>query len=228
MKTTQQSIDYNSLFLVDRSLDPKTDFSDPNPFSTFSSTPTSKLILNWSTLYKISLHLDSTFSRGSWAIYRKQQPIRNKPCGSPCVASHGSRRMCGGTSCSTWLAACLSLMQDDTTPSTCLDEWPGCMQGDTTSSTCLAAWPGRMHRNTSCLADPPRAPLLYLHVQVSCTAAPHASLTKHTARSLPPRPEHTHIKTPRVSRSIRPISSFPVNFRSAINPKYFSMPVLVL
>ncbi|KAF3574706.1 hypothetical protein F2Q69_00059467 [Brassica cretica] len=115
-----------------------------------------------------------------------------------------SGRMRGGTSCSTWLAACLSLMQDDTTPSTCLD-----------------AWPGRMHRNTSCLADPPRAPHVYLHVQVSCTAAPHASLDKHTARSLPPRPEHTHIKTPQASRSIRPISAFPVNFSSRDQSQIF-------
>ncbi|KAF3517409.1 hypothetical protein DY000_02060098 [Brassica cretica] len=60
-------------------------------------------------------------------------------------------------------------------------------------STCLAAWPGRMHRNTSCLADPPRAPLVYLHVQVSCTATPHPFLDTNTPRSLPPRPEHTHI-----------------------------------
>ncbi|KAF3534950.1 hypothetical protein DY000_02040707 [Brassica cretica] len=221
MKTTQQSIDYNSLFLVDRGLDPKTDFSDLNPFSTFSSRPTSRLILNWSPLYLISLHLNRTFSR-------KQQPIRNKPCGSPCVASHGSGRMRGGTSCSTWLAACLSLMQDDTTPSTCLDSWTGSMQGDTTSSTCLEAWPGCMHRNTSCLADPPRAPHVHLHVQVACTAAPHSYLDTHNARSLPPRPEHTLVKTPRASRSIRPISAFPVNFHPAINTKYFSTPVLIL
>ncbi|KAL0758797.1 hypothetical protein Bca101_074947 [Brassica carinata] len=95
------------------------------------------------------------------------------------------------------------------------------MQGDTTSSTFLAAWPCRMHRNTSCLADPPRAPRVFFHVQFACTAAPHASLDTHTVRSLPPRPEHTHIKPPRASRSIRPISAFPVNFRPAINPKYF-------
>ena len=133
--------------------------------------------------------------RGSWAIYRHKQPIRFKLCGSPCVSSHGSGRMHGDTSCSTWLAACLSIMQDDTTPSTCLDSWPGSMKGDTTSSTCLAAWPGCMHSNTSCLADPPRAPQVYLHVQVACTAAPPASLDTHTARKLPPRPEHTHQAT---------------------------------
>ncbi|KAL0678290.1 hypothetical protein Bca4012_006271 [Brassica carinata] len=166
--------------------------------------------------------------RGSWAIYRKHQPIRNKPCGSPCVASHGSGLMRGDTSCSTWLAACLSLMQDDTTPSTCLDAWLGSMQGDTTSCTCLAAWPGRMHRYTSCLADPPRAPHVFLHVHVSCTAAPHASLDTHTVKILPPRPEHIHIKPPHASRSIRPISAFPVNFRPAINTKYFSTPVLMI
>ncbi|KAF3500737.1 hypothetical protein F2Q69_00043597 [Brassica cretica] len=154
MKTTQQSIDYNSQLLVDRGLDPKPDFCDPNTFSTFSSRPTFRLVLNWSPLELISLHLKRTFSR-------KQQPIRNKPCGSPCVASHGSGRMCGDTSCSTWLAACLSLMQDDTTLSTYLDAWPAHMQGDTTSSTCLAAWPGRMHHNTSCLAIPPRASMCH-------------------------------------------------------------------
>ncbi|KAF2571344.1 hypothetical protein F2Q70_00004913 [Brassica cretica] len=69
--------------------------------------------------------------------------------------------MRGDTSCSTWLAPCLSLMKDDTTPSSFLDAWPGSMQGDTTSSTCLAAWPGRMHRYTSCLADPPRASMCH-------------------------------------------------------------------
>ena len=106
--------------------------------------------------------------RGLWAIYRKQQPIRNKPCGSPCVASHGFGRMHGGTSCFTWLSACLSIMHDDTTPSTCLDAWPGSMQGDSTSSTCLAAWPGRMHRNTLFLDDPPRAPLVFQHGLLTC------------------------------------------------------------
>ncbi|KAF3581031.1 hypothetical protein DY000_02031507 [Brassica cretica] len=52
-----------------------------------------------------------------------------------------------------------------------------------------------MHRNTLCLAVPPRAPHVYLHVQVACTAAPPASLDTHTARSLPSRPEHTHQAT---------------------------------
>ncbi|KAF2615256.1 hypothetical protein F2Q70_00011790 [Brassica cretica] len=146
----------------------------------------------------------------------------------PCVASHGSGRIHGDTSCSIWLAACLSLMQDDTTPYTCLNAWAGSMQGDTTSSTCLAAWPGRMHRNTSCLADPPRALHVFLQVQVACTAAPHASLDTHTPRSLTPRPEHIHIKPPRASQSIRPISAFSVNFRPAINLKYFSTPILML
>ncbi|KAL0678011.1 hypothetical protein Bca4012_005992 [Brassica carinata] len=99
------------------------------------------------------------------------------------------------------------------------------MQGDSTSSTCLAAWLGRMHRDTSCLVDPPRAPHVYLHVHVSCTAAPHASLDTHTARSLPPRSEHTHIKPPRASRSIHLISTFPLNFCPAISLKYFSPPL---
>ena len=135
--------------------------------------------------------------------------------------------MRGGTSCSTCPSAWPPHMQGDTTPSSCLDAWPGLMQGDTTSSTCLAAWPGRMHRNTSCLADPPRAPLVFLHVQVACTAAPHDSLDTHTPRSLTLRPEHIHIKPPRASWSIRPNSAFPVNFRPAINPKYISTPVLM-
>ncbi|KAF3526960.1 hypothetical protein F2Q69_00047011 [Brassica cretica] len=56
-----------------------------------------------------------------------------------------------------------------------------------------------MHRNTSCLAVPPRAPHVYLHVQVACTAATPASLDTHTARSLPPRPEHTHQATSSIS-----------------------------
>jgi len=109
--------------------------------------------------------------------------------------------MRGGTSCSTCISAWSAQMQGDTMPSTCLNAWPGSMQGDTTSSTCLPAWPGRMHRNTSCLADPPRAPHVYLHVQVACTAEPPTYLDTHTSRSLPPRPEHKHQAT----------SSFSVN-----------------
>ncbi|KAL0772140.1 hypothetical protein Bca101_037291 [Brassica carinata] len=101
------------------------------------------------------------------------------------------------------------------------------MQVDTPSHTWLAACFGRMHRNTSCLAVPPHAPHVYLHVQVACTATPPASLDTYTIKSLPPRPEHIHIKPPRASRSIRPISAFPVNFRPAINPKYFSTPILM-
>ncbi|KAL0755950.1 hypothetical protein Bca101_093618 [Brassica carinata] len=92
----------------------------------------------------------------------------------------------------------------------------------------MAAWFGRMHRNTSCLAEPPRAPHVFLHVQVACTAAPHASLDTHTVKSLPPRHKHIHIKSPRASRSIRLISTFPVNFRPAINFKYYFTPVLML
>ncbi|KAF2583369.1 hypothetical protein F2Q68_00004830 [Brassica cretica] len=110
--------------------------------------------------------------------------------------------MSSGTSCSTCLSAWPAHMQGDTTPSTCLDAWPGSMQGDTTSSTCLASWLGRIHRDTSCLADPPRAPHFFLHVQVACTAAPHASLDTHTVKSLPPRPEHIHINPARASWSI--------------------------
>ncbi|KAL0790451.1 hypothetical protein Bca101_006697 [Brassica carinata] len=101
------------------------------------------------------------------------------------------------------------------------------MQVDTPSHTWLAARFGRMHRNTSCLAVPPRAPHVYLHVHVACTATPPASLDTYTVKSLPPRPEHIHIKPPRASRSIRPISAFPVNFRPAINPKYVSTPILM-
>ncbi|KAF3533716.1 hypothetical protein DY000_02039477 [Brassica cretica] len=68
MKTTQQSIDHNSQFLVDRGLDPKPDFCDPNPSLTFSSRPTSRLILNWSPLELISLHLNRTFSSFELAL----------------------------------------------------------------------------------------------------------------------------------------------------------------
>ncbi|KAF2575445.1 hypothetical protein F2Q70_00001894 [Brassica cretica] len=39
--------------------------------------------------------------------------------GRPCVASHGSGRMRGGTSCSTWLAACPGHMQNATNPPRC-------------------------------------------------------------------------------------------------------------
>ena len=46
--------------------------------------------------------------------------------------------------------------------------------------------------------------------------------------SLPPRPEYIHIKPPQASRSIRPILAFPVNFHPAVNPQYFSTPILML
>ncbi|KAF2532577.1 hypothetical protein F2Q70_00029239 [Brassica cretica] len=150
--------------------------------------------------------------RGSWAIYRKQQPIRNKPCGSLCVALHGSGHMRGGTSSSTCPSAWPAHMQGDTMPSTCLDAWPGSMQGDITSSTCLAAWPGRMHRDTSCLAVPPRASMCHSaccdHLYYNTSCFPFHT---HTARSLPPRPEHAHQAT----------SSFLVNSADFAFPSFY-------
>ncbi|KAF2561695.1 hypothetical protein F2Q70_00017597 [Brassica cretica] len=92
-------------------------------------------------------------------------------------------------------------MQGDTTPSTCLDAWPGSMQGDTTSSTCQTACFGSMHRDISCLAVPPRASMC------------HSPCCDHFYCNTSCFPCHIPCQAvARASRSIRPISAFPVNF----------------
>ncbi|KAF3597861.1 hypothetical protein DY000_02020576 [Brassica cretica] len=90
-------------------------------------------------------------------------------------------------------------------------------------------WP---HGPVACIATPRAWPFdLVLHMS-TCMYSLH--LLQHLliplAHTLPGACHHvmnTHIKPPRASWSIRPISAFPVNFRPAINPKYFSTPVLM-
>ncbi|KAF2597008.1 hypothetical protein F2Q68_00008696 [Brassica cretica] len=107
--------------------------------------------------------------------------------GSPCVALHGPRRMRGGTSCSTCLAACLSLMQDDTPPPTFQDACLECMQNATPVHTCRSACFGCMRGDTSCLVDPPRAPHVSSHAPASCTDTTRASGYTQLVRWLTPR-----------------------------------------
>ncbi|KAF3537373.1 hypothetical protein F2Q69_00023252 [Brassica cretica] len=108
-------------------------------------------------------------------------------------------------------------MQGDTTPSTCLDAWSGSMQGDTTSSTCQTACFGSMHRDISCLAVPPRASMC------------HSPCCDHFYCNTSCFPCHIPCQAvARASRSIRPISAFPVNFSSRDQSQYFSAPVLMI
>ncbi|KAF2613819.1 hypothetical protein F2Q70_00008978 [Brassica cretica] len=67
------------------------------------------------------LHSKSGSEEMSWVVGYLEEIATNQlqVGGSPCVASHGSGRMRGGTSCSTCLAACLPHMQDATTPPRC-------------------------------------------------------------------------------------------------------------
>ncbi|KAF3560276.1 hypothetical protein F2Q69_00016279 [Brassica cretica] len=64
--------------------------------------------------YTLSLHVLKL--KGGRAYLYKTTTNQLQVGGSQCVASHGSGRMRGGTSCSTWLAACPGHMQDTTTP----------------------------------------------------------------------------------------------------------------
>ncbi|WZZ44745.1 hypothetical protein YC2023_041004 [Brassica napus] len=77
--------------------------------------------------------------------------------------------MRGGTSCSTWLAACTGHMQDATTPPRCKAACLELMQGAKASHTWLAACFGCMRGDTSCLVDPPCASTC----QAACTASIH-------------------------------------------------------
>ncbi|KAF2560884.1 hypothetical protein F2Q70_00017774 [Brassica cretica] len=95
--------------------------------------------------------------------------------------------MRGGTSCSTWLAACLSLMQDDTPPPTCQDACLECMKDATPVHTCRSACFGCMRGDTSCFVDPPRVPHVISHATASCTATPQASVDTKLAGQLTPR-----------------------------------------
>ncbi|KAF2562479.1 hypothetical protein F2Q70_00015271 [Brassica cretica] len=97
--------------------------------------------------------------------------------------------MRSGTSCSTWLAACVSLMQDDTPPTTCQDAYLECMQDATPAHTCRSTCFGCMRRDTSCLVDPPRVPHVSSHAPASCTATPRASVYTKIAEKLKPRSE---------------------------------------
>ncbi|KAF2564946.1 hypothetical protein F2Q70_00015769 [Brassica cretica] len=95
--------------------------------------------------------------------------------------------MRGGTSCSTCLAACLSLMQDDTPPPTFQDACLECMQNATPVHTCRSACFGCMRGDTSCLVDPPRAPHVSSHAPASCTDTTRASGYTQLVRWLTPR-----------------------------------------
>ncbi|KAG5398397.1 hypothetical protein IGI04_020211, partial [Brassica rapa subsp. trilocularis] len=97
------------------------------------------------------------------------------------------RRMRGGTSYSTWLAACLSLMQVNTPPPTCQDACLECMQDATQVHTCRSACFGCMRRDTSCLVDPPRVPHVISYATASCTDTPQASVDTKLAGLLTPR-----------------------------------------
>ncbi|KAL0758365.1 hypothetical protein Bca101_074515 [Brassica carinata] len=87
--------------------------------------------------------------------------------------------MCGGTSCSTWLAECLNHMQDNTPTSI----WPSSglelMQGDTPSHTCRSACFGCIRNNTSCLVNPPRASTC----QAACTTSMHGDTSSFCRNS---------------------------------------------
>ncbi|KAF3484839.1 hypothetical protein F2Q69_00055366 [Brassica cretica] len=147
MKTTQQSIDYNSQFLVARGLDPKPDFCDPNPFSTFSSRPTSRLVLNWSSLELISLHLNRTLSRLFIGIRNKLETSR--------VAARVSLRM-APDACAATPRAPHGWLHD-------LLTWK-------VAPHPLPVW---MHGLAPC-KETPRPPHVWLHGLVACIATPRA------------------------------------------------------
>ncbi|KAF2585302.1 hypothetical protein F2Q70_00035618 [Brassica cretica] len=138
-------------FLVNRGLDPKPDFCDPNPSSTFSSRPTSRLILNWSPLELISLHLNRTFSRGGRGLFIG---ISNQS-GTSRVAARVSLRMapdaCAATPCAPhgWLH---DLLTCKVTPHP------------------LPVW---MHGLAPC-KETPRPPHVWPHGLVACIAIPRA------------------------------------------------------
>ena len=90
-------------------------------------------------------------------------------------------------------------------------------------------WP---HGPVACIATPRAWPIhLVLHMS-TCMYRLHVlqHLLLPLTHTFPVACHHvlnTLIKPARASRSIRPISVFPINFRPAINPKYFSTPVLM-
>ncbi|KAF2533306.1 hypothetical protein F2Q70_00029241 [Brassica cretica] len=90
-------------------------------------------------------------------------------------------------------------------------------------------WP---HGLVACIATPRAWPFhlvllcVTLHAVIICTAELHVSLSTHTARSLPPRPEHTHQATSSFLVNSADFA-FPVNFRLAINHKYLSTSILM-
>ncbi|KAF2540136.1 hypothetical protein F2Q68_00031253 [Brassica cretica] len=88
--------------------------------------------------------------------------------------------MRGGTSCSTWLAACPGHMHEATTPPRCQAARLELMQGATGAHTCRSTCFSCMRGDTSFLVDPPRA----YTCQAACTASMQgdsSSFWRHSA-----------------------------------------------
>ncbi|KAF3519155.1 hypothetical protein DY000_02063247 [Brassica cretica] len=215
MKTTQQSIDYNSQFLVDRGLDPKPDFCDPNLFLTFSSRPTSRLVLNWSPLELISLHLKRTFSS------------------SECVQMRGGRGLFIGNSNQSGTSRVADRVSLRMAPDACTATPRAPLGWLHVSVSCrmtphpLPVWP---HGPVACIATP-RAWLIHLvllcvtpHDVIICTVTARASLATYHARQLPPRPDLIDRATSSFSVHSSNFGLSGEFFPPAINPNIFRHP----
>ncbi|KAF2582897.1 hypothetical protein F2Q68_00005293 [Brassica cretica] len=189
MKTTQQSINHNSQFLVDRGLDPKPDFCDPNPFSTFSSRPTSRLVLNWSSLDLISLHLNRTFSRGGRGIFID---IISQSDSSR-VSTRVPLRM-APESCATTPHAPLGRLHVSLSCRMTPRPLPARMHGLAPCKETPRPPHGWPHGLVACIATPRAWPIHLVllcvtpHAVIIFTTTPHASLATYHSRQLPPRP----------------------------------------
>ena len=161
--------------------------------------------------------------RGSWAIYRKQQPIRNKPCGSPCVAEP-----CAATPRAPhgWLHVSVSCRM---TPRP-LPVWMHGLAPCKETPRPPHVWP---HGLVACIATPRAWPIhLMLHMSTCMyrfhvlqhlmislkhilPGACHHVLNTHTSSHLELLGQLSHI-------------GLPVNFSSRDHSQYFSTPVLMI
>ncbi|KAF3607906.1 hypothetical protein DY000_02046395 [Brassica cretica] len=179
MKTTQQSIDHNSQFLVDRGLDPKPDFCDPNHFPTFSSRPTSVLIFSWTEpspgvrgLF-IGISNQSETSRVAARVSLRMAPdaCAAAPC-APLVFQHGLLT-CKVAPCPlpVWMHGLAPCKETPRPPHI----------RPHASVACIAtsrAWP--FHLVLLCVTP---------HAVIIFTATPHDSLATYHSKQLPPRPD---------------------------------------
>jgi len=180
-----------------------------------------KHLTSFSVFLSLSLSLSHVLEC-PWCVWmsKKLPANKNEPPDRMCVILHASSRMRGDTWASTCPVVFSLAIPEDTSMSTFPSSCLVFMHRDTRASACRFACADRRYYITSCFCVSSCIELLHarLHLLLMLTL----SRLNGWHHVLIP-----YIKLPQASRSIYAISALLVNFRPAINPKYFSDPVLM-